>query len=146
MSAPSIPYQLPPKLIQDSDVCKAIGCYVRASRNALGLNQLKLAQLLGVNRTTLLRLEKGNGPLRFALCLTAVEVLGALGARSIQIEELLAGRAGVGETIDLTVNFEAMKLTQEMAEREAAENNKGIASLLGEEYIPPLVVRPLRKK
>jgi DNA-binding XRE family transcriptional regulator len=146
MSLASIPYQLPPKLIQDADVCKAIGCYVRASRNALGLNQLKLAQLLGVNRTTLLRLEKGTAPLRFALCLTAVEVLGALGARSVQIEELVAGRGGVGETIDLTVNFEAMKLTQEMAEQEAAENSKGITSLLGEEYIPPLVASPLRKK
>jgi DNA-binding XRE family transcriptional regulator len=146
MSAPSIPYQLPPKLIQDSDVCKAIGCYVRASRNALGLNQLKLAQLLGVNRTTLLRLEKGNAPLRFALCLTTVEVLGALGARSIQIEELLAGRSRVGETIDLAVDFEAMKFIQDMAEQEAAKNNKGITALLGEEYIPPLVVRPLRKK
>ena len=135
MSAPSIPYQLPPKLIQDSDVCKAIGCYVRASRNALGLNQLKLARLLGVNRTTLLRLEKGNAPLRFALCLTTVEVLGALGARSIQIEELLAGRSRVGETIDLAVNFEAMKFIQDMAEQEAAKNNKGITALLGEEYI-----------
>jgi len=142
----NIPYQLPPKLIQDSDVCKAIGCYVRASRNALGLNQLKLAQLLGVNRTTLLRLEKGNPPFRFALCLTAIEVLGALGVRSSQIEELVAGRGRVGKTIELTVNFEAMKLTQEMAEQESVANNKGIAALLGEEYVPPLVTRPLRKK
>jgi DNA-binding XRE family transcriptional regulator len=146
MSPTSIPYRLPPKLIQDSDVCKAIGCYVRASRSALGLNQLKLAQLLGVNRTTLLRLEKGNAPLRFALCQTAVEVLSALGARSTQIEELLAGRAGLGATIDLTVNFEAMKQTQEMAEQEATKNNKGFTALLGEEYIPPLAARPLRKK
>lgn len=146
MSLASIPYQLPPKLIQDVEVCMAIGCYVRASRSALGLNQLKLAQLLGVNRTTLLRLEKGTAPLKFALCLTAVDVLGALGARSFSIEELLAGRGVVGQTIDLTVNFESMKLTQEAAEQEAAQNNRGIAALLGEEYIPPLVVSPLRKK
>lgn len=146
MSLANIPYQVPPRLIHDGEACQAIGCHVRAARSALGLNQAQLAELLGVNRTTLLRLEKGTAPLRFALCLGAVDVLGVLGARSPQIEHLLAGRSSVGETFDLTVNFESMKRTQEMAEVEWAKSQRGLAALLGDEYVPPLVVSPLRKK
>lgn len=145
MIYPPDPPQPVPKLIQDSDACKAIGCYVRAARNALSLSQRDVAELLGVNRTTLLRLEKGISPLRFALCLSAVKVLGRLGAESEQIENLVSGQGRVTDTIYFTVDFQAMKRSQALAEQEFAAQG-GIASLLGEEYVPPLVLTPLRKK
>jgi DNA-binding XRE family transcriptional regulator len=145
MTTPGYPFSPVPKLIQDTDTCKALGCYVRAGRNALGLSQADLADLLGVNRTTLLRLEKGIAPLRSALCLSAVEVLRRLGATSEQIELLVAGKGRVTETINFSIDFLAMKQTQEIAETRAASQG-GIVSLLGTEYIPPLVIAPLRKK
>lgn len=145
MNSPPEPLQTAPKLIQDSDACKAIGCYVRAARNALSLSQSDLAEVLGVNRTTLLRLEKGISPLRFALCLSAVKVLGRLGAKSEQIENLVTEKGRVADAIHFTVDFQAMKRSQALAEQQLAAQG-GIASLLGEQYVPPLVITPLRKK
>ena len=135
------------KLVQDSDVCKAMGCYVRAARNALGLSQQKLSELLGVNRTTILRLEKGTAPLRFALCLSAIELLSRLGARSVQIEKLATeGKIPVDTAIDLSVDFASMKRLQSLADSKLGQGSKGAFPILGKDHIPPLMKSPLRKK
>ena len=63
------------KQIHDPDVCLAFGAYVRAARNALSLSQTALAEMLGVHRTTLVRLEKGSPPLKRGLCVSAVAFL-----------------------------------------------------------------------
>lgn len=140
------PFTPPVKQVQDSDTCAAVGCYVRAARSALGLNQATLAELLGVNRTTLLRLEKGAAPLRLALCLSAIEVLSQLGAKSESIEAIVLGLIKVQETLPLVIDFESMRATQAAAEGQVDKYQQGIASLLGDDFVPPLLQTPLRRK
>jgi DNA-binding XRE family transcriptional regulator len=134
-----------PKLIADPDVCKAMGCYVRSARNALSLSQHTFSALLGVNRTTLLRLEKGSCPLRTALCVSALQVLSRLGARSDLIERVLLERGQAVEVIDLLIDFASMKRSQEVADSPESEAER-VLGLLGQAYVPPLVAHPLRKK
>ena len=134
-----------PKLLVDPDACKAIGCFVRSARNALSLSQNTFSELLGVNRTTLLRLEKGACPLRTALCVSALHVLGRLGARSELIERAVFQQGQVVETIDLLIDFEAMKRRQELTDLPDREAER-LFDLLGKAYVPPLAAHPLRKK
>lgn len=140
------PFSPPIKQVQDSDTCAAVGCYVRAARSALGLNQATLAELLGVNRTTLLRLEKGAAPLRLALCLSAIEVLSQLGAKSESIENIVLGVTKVEETLPLMIDFESMQAIQIAVEAQNDKYQQGIASLLGDDFVPPLLQTPLRRK
>ena len=74
-------YPYPPlsKVIHDPDQCLLYGAFVRAGRNALNLSQDQLALMLGINRTTLVRLEKGIPPFKRSLCLSMVEVFKKIG-------------------------------------------------------------------
>ena len=81
------------KQIVDPDMCAAYGAVVRAGRNALGLSQNGLAAILGVHRTTLVRLEQGTPPLRRGLCVTAVDVLKKAGVAS----DMLSSQLNLGK-------------------------------------------------
>ena len=135
----------PPKLLVDPDACKAIGCYVRSARSALSVSQNTFSELLGVNRTTLLRLERGACPLKTALCVSALHVLERLGVRSELIEHVVFDQGQRVQFIDLLIDFGCMKRLHEVA---GSPNPKGrrLVDVLGKAYVPPLANSPLRKK
>lgn len=131
------------KQITDPDMCAAYGAVVRAGRNALGMSQNGLAAILGVHRTTLVRLEQGTPPLRRGLCLTAVDVLKKAGVAC----ETLA--TGTGQFIDgsllLTISADAIKKAQQGIEG-LVDGDDLSAHFLGDGFVPPLEEKPLRKK
>lgn len=134
------------KLIHDPDECLVIGAFVRAGRNALGLSQTALAHMLGVHRTTILRLEKGAAPLKRGLCETAIEVLGKAGVINAAPQQRdTQGRAGGARDIQMTVAFDSLRRAQRLIESGEAESDFG-RLLLGEDFVPPLEEKPLRKK
>jgi HTH-type transcriptional regulator / antitoxin HipB len=53
-----------------------LGRAIRLKRQGLGLSQSALAELLGVERKWVLRLEAGNPKAEFALVLKALEAVG----------------------------------------------------------------------
>ena len=133
------------KQITDPDMCAAYGAVVRAGRNALGMSQNGLAAMLGVHRTTLVRLEQGTPPLRRGLCLTAVDVLKKAGVAC----ETLAIQTGTGQFIDgsllLTISADAIKKAQQGIEG-LVDGDDLSAHFLGDGFVPPLEEKPLRKK
>ncbi len=132
------------KLIFDPDHCLMYGAYVRGVRSALGLSQGALADMLGVNRTTLLRLEKGQPPLKKALCETAIKVLKKAGVNS-EAMDLLTTEPGVPTNLDISINFGALMQSLFELPKSAAVMQKTEA-LFGQHYVPPLEQSPLRKK
>lgn len=133
------------KQITDPDMCAAYGAVVRAGRNALGMSQNGLAAILGVHRTTLVRLEQGTPPLRRGLCLTAVDVLKKAGVAC----ETLAIQTGTGQFNDgsllLTISADAIKKAQQGIEG-LIHGDDLSAHFLGDGFVPPLEEKPLRKK
>ena len=133
------------KQITDPDMCAAYGAVVRAGRNALGMSQNGLAAMLGVHRTTLVRLEQGTPPLRRGLCLTAVDVLKKAGVAC----ETLAIQTGTGILNDgsllLTISADAIKKAQQGIEGLISGDDLS-AHFLGDGFVPPLEEKPLRKK
>lgn len=65
-------------LMKDNAIRNAeqLGMAVRLKRKEKGLSQSALAELLGVERKWVLRLEAGNPKAEFALVLRALEILG----------------------------------------------------------------------
>ena len=120
------------------------GAYVRGVRSALGLSQSALADMLGVNRTTLLRLEKGQPPLKKALCETVVELLKQAGVQSNAMSSLKT-EPGVTTTLDININFGTLMHSLYQLPKSAAVDAKTEA-LFGQDYVPPLEQAPLRKK
>ena len=133
------------KQITDPDMCAAYGAVVRAGRNALGMSQNGLAAMLGVHRTTLVRLEQGTPPLRRGLCLTAVDVLKKAGVAC----ETLAIQTGNGRFSDgcllLTISADAVRKAQQGIEGLIPSDDLSV-HFLGEGFVPPLEEKPLRKK
>ena len=118
--------------------------YVCAVRNALGMSQGDLAAILGVNRTTLMRLEQGVAPLKFALCKSAVQVFKEAGVTSKAMDELIAS-IGVPPTLDITIQTpHLLKMRSKVAMKSTPENKATL--LLGENFSPPLDQSPLRKR
>ena len=141
----AMPEQLQSKQITDPDMCAAYGAVVRAGRNALDISQNGLAAILGVHRTTLVRLEQGTPPLRRGLCLTAVDVLKKAGVAC----ETLAIQTGTGQFTDgsllLTISADAIKKAQQGIEG-LIHGDDLSAHFLGDGFVPPLEEKPLRKK
>ena len=141
----AMPEPLQSKQITDPDMCAAYGAVVRAGRNALGMSQNGLAAILGVHRTTLVRLEQGTPPLRRGLCLTAVDVLKKAGVAC----ETLAIQTGTGQFTDgsllLTISADAIKKAQQGIEG-LIHGDDLSAHFLGDGFVPPLEEKPLRKK
>ncbi len=133
------------KQITDATLCASYGALVRAGRNALGISQNGLAALLGVHRTTLVRLEQGTPPLRTGLCNSALEVLRQAGVECDmpQTTALQYTTNGVGLHIHITAQAIA-KAQQGMEEQMTAEALA--AHFLGSAFKPPLTEKPLRKK
>ncbi len=138
------PPQQTTKLIFDPDHCLMYGAYVRGVRSALGLSQSALAEMLGVNRTTLLRLEKGQPPLKKALCETAVALLKQAGVQSEAMDSLKT-EPGVPTTLDIGINFGALLQSLYQLPK-SAEAGVKTEALFGQDYVPPLEQAPLRKK
>jgi len=131
------------KLLVEEDLCQMYGAYVRGARSALGLSQSALAEMLGVNRTTLLRLEKGLPPLRKALCQATVEILKKAGVNSLAMDTLMT-TPGCPKVLDIGIDmvilvnsfFDLPKTSTVDAKTEA---------LFGQNYVAPLRKMPLRK-
>lgn len=126
-------------------MCAAYGAVVRAGRNTLGMSQNGMAAILGVHRTTLVRLEQGTPPLRRGLCLTAVDVLKKAGVAC----ETLEIQTGTGRFSDgcllLTISADAVRKAQQGIEGLIPSDDLSV-HFLGEGFVPPLEEKPLRKK
>lgn len=131
------------KLLYDPDHCILYGAFVRAARGALGLSQAELAAMLGVTRTTVVRLEQGIAPLRLALCESAVDTLKAAGVSSTAMDQL-RHEIGVPTSLDVSINFFKL-LNNFLKLPRDAETAKKLESLFGSSYIPTLYRKPLRK-
>lgn len=133
------------KQITDPYICAAYGALVRAGRNALGISQNGLAAILGVHRTTLVRLEQGTPPLRIGLCLSAVAVLKQTGVVCETLEIQTSSGQANERGIQLTISSDAIKKAQQAIDGSIAAENQ-TRHFLGEGFLPPLEESPLRKK
>lgn len=119
------------KLLFDPDQCLLYGSFIRASRSILGLSQVEFAEVLGVTRTTLVRLENGIAPLKKSLCEAAVDLLKSVGIESEAMVQIRNG-SEVPTTLDISVNY--------------AEAQVKVKGLFGEGFVSPLKESPLRRK
>lgn len=132
------------KLLLDPDQCLMYGSFIRASRTILGLSQEELAKFLGVNRTTLFRLENGVAPLKKSLCEAAVDLLKTAGIRSKAMDEIRY-TPGVPPTLDISINYGAL-LNSFLKLPRRAEAQAKVEALFGEGFVAPLKEAPLRRK
>lgn len=133
------------KQIHDPDVCLAYGAFVRAARNALSLSQTTLAGMLGVHRTTLVRLEKGSPPLKRGLCTSAVSVLAQAGVSCEELMKEFKSPDDVNHVLQLTLKFGAIRQSQKVIDQGLAEEEL-VRSLVGNNFVAPLQEKPLRRK
>ena len=127
------------KSIHQAHLCSMYAAYVRGSRHALGINQTTLAELLGVNRSTLVRLEKGDPPLKQTLVMAAIDVLEQLGAR---MDDVLAPE----QAVELKFSVSLEKVRQIGAVGSDKEGPQDLLhALLPADFKPPLKESPLRK-
>jgi len=126
-------------------MCAAYGAIVRAGRNALGISQNGLAAILGVHRTTLVRLEQGTPPLRRGLCLTAVDVLEKAGIACTNLEILTGTGSFNHGSLLMTISADAVRKAQQGIEGQMPSEDLS-GHFLGDGFVPPLEEKPLRKK
>ena len=133
------------KQIHDPDVCLAYGSFVRAARNALSLSQTALAGMLGVHRTTLLRLEKGTPPLKTGLCASAVSVLAKAGATCEELMGDFKAPKDFDHAMLVKYKFNSLRQSQKVIDQGMSEEEL-VRYLVGSEFIAPLQEKPLRRK
>ena len=133
------------KQIHDPDVCLAFGAYVRAARNALSLSQTALAEMLGVHRTTLVRLEKGSPPLKRGLCVSAVAVLTKAGVSCNGLSTDKRYAQEQDQTLMVEFKFSSLQKAQRAMEDGLSDSDLP-AILLGADFVAPLEAKPLRRK
>ena len=133
------------KQIRDPDVCLAFGAYVRAARNALSLSQTALAEMLGVHRTTLVRLEKGSPPLKRGLCVSAVAVLTKAGVSCNGLSTDKRYAQEQDQTLMVEFKFSSLQKAQRAME-DGLSDSELPAILLGADFVAPLEAKPLRRK
>jgi DNA-binding XRE family transcriptional regulator len=133
------------KQIHDPDVCLAFGAYVRAARNALSLSQTALAEMLGVHRTTLVRLEKGSPPLKRGLCVSAVAVLTKAGVSCNGLSTDKRYAQEQDQTLIVEFKFSSLQKAQRAME-DGLSDSELPAILLGADFVAPLEAKPLRRK
>ena len=133
------------KQIHDPDVCLAFGAYVRAARNALSLSQTALAEMLGVHRTTLVRLEKGSPPLKRGLCVSAVAVLTKAGVSCNGLSTDKRYAQEQEQTLMVEFKFSSLQKAQRAME-DGLSDSELPAILLGADFVAPLEAKPLRRK
>lgn len=136
---------LPPKQITDTDLCAAYGAIARAGRNTLGLSQGEFSGILGIHRTTLLRLEQGLPPLRTGLCQSVVEVLAQAGfiCQSPEVQSWRGERTVSNLTV--TITAEAISNAQRAIDGQVSPD-KLTEHFWGKAFVPPLQDKPLRRR
>lgn len=133
------------KQIHDPDVCLAFGAYVRAARNALAISQTALADMLGIHRTTLVRLEKGSPPLKRGLCVSAVSVLTKAGVSCVGLTTDKKQLQAHGDALTVEFKFSSLQKAQRAME-DGLSDSELPAMLLGSDFVAPLEQKPLRRK
>lgn len=133
------------KQIHDPDVCLAYGSFVRAARNALSLSQTTLAGMLGVHRTTLVRLEKGSPPLKRGLCTSAVAVLAQAGVTCEELMDDFKAPKDVNHAMHVLYKFDSLRQSQKVIDQ-GMDENELVGKLVGSNFIAPLQEKPLRRK
>lgn len=133
------------KQIHDPDVCLAYGSFVRAARNALSLSQTTLAGMLGVHRTTLVRLEKGSPPLKRGLCASAVSVLAKAGVTCEELMDDFKVPKDINHAMLVTYKFDSLRQSQKVIDQGMAEEEL-VGKLVGNDFVAPLQEKPLRRK
>ncbi len=132
------------KLLLDPDQCLLYGSFIRASRTILGLSQEEFAEVLGVTRSTLVRLENGIAPLKKSLCEAAVDLLRSAGIESDAMDKV-RNAPGVPTTLDISVNYGTLLHSFLRLPRNTEAQAK-VEALFGEGFVAPLKETPLRRK
>jgi len=118
---------------------------VRSGRGVLGISQNAFAAMLGVHRTTLVRLEQGSPPLKHNLLEAAQSLLADLG---VKLETALSqnelGEINISE-LQFTIPVDSLRRVQKLLDRGGSDDDF-IRQLFGEQYVPPLKAKPLRRK
>lgn len=131
------------KLILDTELCKMYGSFIRASRALLGLSQEEFAQLLGVTRSTLVRLENGVAPLKKNLCEAAVDLMKIAGITSLAMDRARHSLV-VPSEIDISVNYVLLNSFLKLPRKTEVQSKE--KALFGESFVAPLKEKPLRRK
>ncbi len=133
------------KQLYEPDQCMGYAAFIRSGRSVLGISQNSFAAMLGIHRTTLVRLEQGSPPLRKSLIVAATALLENLGIQLM----FSVGQNGQGTLsipdLQVTIPIESLRRVQQLLDAELPED-EFIKRLFGDKYIPPLTAKPLRKK
>lgn len=130
------------KAFNDPETCLAYAAFIRGSRSLLGLSQEDFSQILGVERTTVVRLEKGKPPLKRELCRAAVELLAKAGIKPKDMTQLESQLGFVG-MVELDLNMGKLVADYLNLPKNTSLEAKQLA-LFGSNFKPPLSERPLR--
>jgi DNA-binding XRE family transcriptional regulator len=133
------------KQLYEPDLCMGYAAFIRGGRAILGISQNSFAKMLGIHRTTLVRLEQGSPPLKRNLLDAAVLLLQKLG---LQINAVLLKQESGNLTIpdlQVTIPIESLRQVQQLLNAGGSEE-EFTHRLFGDQYVPPLKASPLRKK
>lgn len=132
------------KLIRDPVTCRVYGAFVRGARMTLGLNQRQFAVLLGVTRSTLVRLEQGGAPMRTKLCEASFQLLAELGAKADNLQQFGA-QENKPEELVMSFKRSSMETIHDLLEQGLTAPEDLKVELFTQNYVAPLKRQPLRK-
>jgi len=101
--------------------------------------------MLGVHRTTLVRLEKGSPPLKRGLCVSAVAVLTKAGVSCNGLSTDKRNAQEQDQTLMVEFKFSSLQKAQRAME-DGLSDSELPAILLGADFVAPLEAKPLRRK
>lgn len=130
------------KVLNDPGICMAYAAFIRGSRSLLGLSQEDFSQILGVERTTVVRLEKGKPPLKRELCRAALELLAKAGIKSRDMTKF-ESQLWFDEVIEVELMMGKLVSDYLKLPKDTTLEAKQ-AALFGPNFKPPLSERPLR--
>ena len=133
------------KQLYEPDLCMGYAAFIRSGRGVLGISQNAFAAMLGVHRTTLVRLEQGSPPLKKNLLEAAQALLANLGVKlNTALSQNEVGDINISD-LQFTIPIDSLRRVQKLLDLGGGEE-EFIRHLLGEQYVPPLKARPLRRK
>lgn len=132
------------KNLYEPDLCMGYAALIRSGRGVLGISQKSFAAMLGVHRTTLVRLEQGSPPLKKSLLEAAEALLAKLEVRvSFDVTQSDSTTLGISQ-LHLCIPIDTLRRVQASLDRGGPEEDL-IRALFGYQYVPPLKAEPLRR-
>ena len=88
------------------DNVNQLSAFVRAGRSLLNMTQSDLANLVGISRLTIARLERSVQPLSYGVLISIVHKFRQHGISSEDIDEFLIGTKSSLDKIDIVVDWD----------------------------------------